>query len=62
MSVDKTGRSPVLVVKTAAGIEAGSLTFNGYLSIIKCIDGGANYDATITNISGGVYQVAVDPQ
>lgn len=62
VSVDKTGRSPVLVVKTPTGTEAGSLTFNGYLNIIKCIDSGAGYLATITNIAGGVYQVTVDPQ
>jgi len=62
VSVDRTGRSPVLAVKTIAGIAAGSLTFNGYLSIIKCIDNGAVFVATITNISGGVYQVTVDPQ
>ncbi|WP_165828986.1 hypothetical protein [Caulobacter radicis] len=51
-----------MAVKTIAGIAAGSLTFNGYLSIIKCIDSGAVFVATITNISGGVYQVTVDPQ
>lgn len=62
VSVDRTGRSPVLAVKTIAGTEAGSLTFNGYLNIIKCIDSGARYLATITNIAGGVYQVTVDPQ
>lgn len=62
VSVDKSGRSPILVVKTPAGTEAGSLTFNGYLNIIKCIDSGARYLATITNIAGGVYQVTVDPQ
>ena len=62
VSVDKSGRSPVLVVKTLAGDEAGSLTFNGYLNIIKCIESGAGYIATITNIAGGVYQVTVDPR
>lgn len=62
VSVDNSGRSPILVVKSAAGAEAGSLTFNGYLTIIGCIGKGVVYDATIIKITGAVYEVSVDPR
>ena len=60
VGVDKSGRSPVLVVKRG-GLEAGSLTFNGYLTVISCIDKGVVYGATIVDISGAVYDVRVAP-
>ena len=60
VDVDKSGRSPVLVVKRG-GVEAGSLTFNGYLTVISCIDKGIVYEATILVISGAVYEVLVAP-
>lgn len=60
VDVDKSGRSPVLVVKRG-GVEAGSLTFNGYLIVIGCIDKGVVYEATILDISGAVYEVRVAP-
>lgn len=55
------GPPPVLVVRTAAGQVAGSLTFVGYLDLIDCIQQrGVTYQATIMNIAGGVYEVRVD--
>ena len=62
VDVDASGSRPVLVVADAAGNIAGSLTFIGYLDIIDCIlSRGFSYKATITNISGGIYEVRVDP-
>jgi hypothetical protein len=64
LSVDVvlSGSTPVLVVKTAGGAVAGSLTFVGYLEIIDCITTrGFKYEATIVNISGGVHEVRVEP-
>jgi hypothetical protein len=61
VDVDTAGRSPVLVVKRN-GHEAGSLTFNNYLTIIDCITNkGVVYKATILNITGAVYEVVVEP-
>jgi hypothetical protein len=51
-----------LTVTDASGVPAGSLTFVGYLEIIDCIENrGFIYKATITNVSGGSYEVKVEP-
>jgi hypothetical protein len=56
------GSSPILAVTDAVGNAAGSLTFLGYLEIIDCIrNRNVSYKATIVNISGGVYEVRVEP-
>jgi len=60
--VRTSGVSPVLVVTDTSGVAAGSLTFIGYLELIDCIrNRGVTYKATIINISGGVYEVRVEP-
>jgi hypothetical protein len=52
----------ILVVKSLAGVPAGSLTFVGYLELIDCIRfRGFSYHATILSIAGGVYEVRVEP-
>lgn len=52
----------MLVVKDSAGRSAGSLTFLGYLELIDCIRiRGVRYQATILSVSGGVYEVRVEP-
>ena len=56
------GSTPILVVQYG-GADAGSLTFVGYLEIIECIQKqDYAYDAKITNISGGVFEVEVAPK
>jgi hypothetical protein len=61
VDVDVSGVRPVLVVRHA-GQDAGSLTMVGYLDLIACIlDRGIRYRAKITKISGGVYEVRVEP-
>jgi hypothetical protein len=56
------GSSPILAVTDPAGNAAGSLTFLGYLEIIDCIrNRNMSYKATIVNISGGVFEVRVEP-
>jgi len=63
VEVRRPGSSPILTVTDGAGTAAGSLTFVGYLEIIDCIENrGFSYDATITNISGGAYEVRVEPR
>lgn len=59
VSVDSSGVAPVLVVQTAGGVRAGSLTMANYLSVIACIGRGYDYEATIMTISGGIYDVRV---
>ena len=55
------GSTEILVVETPDGRAAGSLTFVGYVEIIRCIvDHGYAYGATILNVSGGVYEVVVE--
>jgi hypothetical protein len=62
VEVRRPGSSPILTVTDAAGTSAGSLTFVGYLEIVDCIENrGFTYKATITNASGGSYEVRVDP-
>jgi hypothetical protein len=62
VEVRRPGASPILTVTDGAGVAAGSLTFVGYLEIIDCIENrGFTYQATITNIAGGAYEVRVDP-
>lgn len=59
--VDSSGVAPILVVQNNAGDRAGSLTFVGYLTLIDCIQSrGFTYQATITAINGGVYEVRVE--
>jgi hypothetical protein len=51
----------ILVVKRNNQV-AGSLTFLGYLKVIDCIGlQGVTYQATITNIRGGIHEVKVEP-
>jgi hypothetical protein len=58
-----SGSTPVLVVMDSSGSLAGSLTFIGYLEVIDCIQNrGVSYKATIINITGGVYEVSVEPR
>jgi hypothetical protein len=57
------GMTPILAVVDAAGNDAGSLTFVGYLELIDCIQNrGFDYQATIIQISGGAYEVKVEPK
>ncbi len=61
--VQMSGTMPILVVADQSAAVAGSLTFVGYLEIIDCIQNkGLSYKATIINISGGVYEVRVEPK
>ncbi|MBD3833028.1 MAG: hypothetical protein IE910_06745 [Brevundimonas sp.] len=59
VAVDSSGVAPVLVVETAAGNRAGSLTMANYLLVIGCIDRGHDYEAMIMAINGGIYDVRV---
>jgi len=59
VAVDNSGAAPVLVVQTALGVRAGSLTMANYLSVIACIGRGYVYEATIMTINGGIYDVRV---
>lgn len=62
VEVRRPGASPILTVTDASGTAAGSLTFVGYLEIVDCIESrGFTYQATITSIAGGAYEVRVDP-
>lgn len=62
VAVQLLGTTPVLVVKDSSGAVGGSLTFVGYLEIIDCLQNrGVQYKATIINISGGIYEVRVEP-
>lgn len=62
VAVHMSGTTPILVVQDSSGAGGGSLTFVGYLEIIDCIQNhGVQYKATIINISGGVYEVRVEP-
>jgi hypothetical protein len=62
VEVRLVGSSPILAVTDAVGAAAGSLTFLGYLEIIDCIRiRNVSYKAIIVNISGGVYEVRVEP-
>jgi hypothetical protein len=61
VEVRRPGASPILTVTDASGAAAGSLTFVGYLEIVDCIESRSfTYQATITNIAGGIYEVRVD--
>jgi hypothetical protein len=52
----------ILVVKDQSGSDAGSLTFAGVASIIRCIvDRKVTYTATIITAVGGFYTVHVEP-
>ncbi len=61
--VNSHGPRPVLeVFDTKTNAVAGSLTFVGYLELIGCIiDRQIGYKAVIINISGGIYEVRVEP-
>jgi len=62
VNVQLSGTIPILIV-ASGGQNAGSLTFVGYLEIIDCIQNrGVKYKATIISISGGVYEVRVEPR
>ena len=62
VDVHNTGVNPILTVSDSSGAVAGSLTFIGYLEIIDCIQSrGFSYEATIVSITGGVYEVSVEP-
>jgi len=62
VDVHMSGATPILAVFDNAGTPAGSLTFIGYLEVIDCIQNrGVTYKATIINITGGVYEVRVEP-
>ncbi len=62
VEVRRPGASPILTLTDASGAAAGSLTFVGYLEIVDCIESrNFAYQATITNIAGGAYEVRVDP-
>lgn len=62
VDVQTSGAAPILVVSDSKGSPAGSLTFIGYLELIDCIQNrGFTYKATIVSISGGVYEVRVEP-
>ncbi len=63
MRVNSHGPRPVLeVFDTKTNAVAGSLTFVGYLELIGCIiDRQIGYKAVIINISGGIYEVRVEP-
>ncbi len=58
-----TGSTPSLAVFDSHGKVAGALTFIGYLEVIDCIQNrGVTYQATIINITGGVYEVSIEPK
>ena len=60
--VNATGTRPILIVADTNGKEAGSLTFPGYLQVIECIrDRQFRYKAVVEKISGGIYEVRVEP-
>lgn len=62
VDVQMSGASPILALFDAGGAVAGSLTFVGYLELIDCIQNrGVTYKATIVGITGGVYEVRVEP-
>lgn len=62
VEVRRPGASPILTLTDVSGAAAGSLTFVGYLEIVDCIvSRNFTYQATITNIAGGAYEVRVDP-
>lgn len=51
-----------LAVVDASGADAGSLTFANYFQIVQCMQTRQiQYTATIIRISGGIYEVRVDP-
>jgi hypothetical protein len=63
VDVQMSGATPILAVFDSTGTIAGSLTFIGYLEVIDCIQNrGVAYEATIINITGGVYEVSVEPK
>ncbi len=63
VDVRMSGTTPILVVFDSSGAVAGSLTFIGYLEVIDCIQNrGVAYQATIINVTGGVYEVSVEPK
>ena len=60
--VNESGTRPILIVADSNGKEAGSLTFPGYLQVIECIrDRQFRYQAVVEKISGGIYEVRVEP-
>ena len=51
-----------LAVVDPSGADAGSLTFADYFQIVQCMQARQiKYAATIIRISGGIYEVRVDP-
>jgi hypothetical protein len=63
VDIQISGTTPILAVFDSSGALAGSLTFIGYLEVIDCIQNrGVTYEATIINITGGVYEVSVEPK
>ena len=60
--VDTSGTRPVLIAANQQGQEAGSLTFNGYLKVIECIQWHqVRYRAVVEKITGALYEVRVEP-
>lgn len=61
VGVVPSGTRPILVV-SYGGHSAGSLTFRGYLDIIRCIEEhGRDFEAHLISISGGYFEVRVVP-
>jgi hypothetical protein len=62
VAVKKVGTVRILVALDASGAEAGSLTFDGYVEIMDCIETrGFKYKATVVRIDIGVHEVRVEP-
>lgn len=59
--VAKTTRGPV-VVRTAEGEEAGSITSDQLLRLLECIEEGYSYVAIVHSISGGQVTVEIRPR
>ena len=56
-----TGVAPneQLIVQTASGQIAGSLTHRGHIAVIDCINAGVSYEAVVSAKTGGFVQVRV---
>jgi hypothetical protein len=54
------GGRPVLEVRKGGAV-AGALTHRGHLQLIRCIEGDWSYAAIVTNISGGLVELRIQP-
>lgn len=43
------------------GAVAGALTHRGHLTLIRCIENGWSYKAVVTNVSGGLVELRIQP-